>query len=412
MSWRPIAAGLAVAAMIGISAAVAADDDLAVRGGTVYTMAGEPINDGVVLILGGKIATVGPASTVEIPAGVRVVEAPVVTPGLIDAHTVVGLAGYLNQNHDQDQLERSAAIQPELRAIDAYNARERLVAWLRDFGITTIHTGHGPGEIVSGQTMIVKTVGDEVDDAVVVPEAMLAVTLGEGAEVGRDSGRKSPGTRSKAVAMLRAELIKAREYARKRSTQDADKKPATDLGLETLAKVLDGTLPLLVTVQRHNDILAALRLKDEFGFRMVLDGASEAYLLLDRIKQAGVPVIVHPTMTRAWGERENLSMSTAAKLVEAGIPMAFQSGFESYVPKTRVVLFEAAVALAHGLAFDDALEAVTIGSARVLGIDDRLGSLEGGKDGDVALYDGDPFEYTSHCLATVIDGVVVAESGR
>lgn len=381
--------------------------DLAVRAGRLHTGTGAVIEDGVVVVRDGKIAAVGPAATTAVPGGIPVLEAAVATPGLIDAHTVVGLAGYLNQDHDQDQLETSEPIQPELRALDAYDARERLVDWVRGFGVTTLHTGHGPGALVSGQTMIVKTRGGTVDDAVVVPEAMVASTLGDGAT--RD-GDEAPGTRSKAVAMLRAELLRAREYAERRRT--ADDPPARDLRLDALRRVLEGELPLLVTVHRHHDILVALRLADEFGFRLVLDGAAEAYLVADRIVQAGVPVIVHPTMQRATGATENLSMETAATLEAAGIPIALQSGFESYVPKTRVVLFEAGVAAAYGLGRERALRAITLGAAELLGIDGRVGSLEPGKDGDIALFDGDPFEYTTHCVGTVIEGEIVSRGER
>lgn len=386
--------------------------DLAVRGQIVHTMAGEPIRDGVIIITDGKISAVGPAAETPVPDGMRVLAAAVVTPGLIDAHTVVGLAGYLNQPHDQDQLERSAPLQPELRAIDAYNAREPLVSWVRSFGITTIHTGHGPGEVISGQTLIAKTAGGNVDEAVMVPAAMVAVTLGEGAVVSPGEKRKKPGTRSKAVAMLREQLIKAQEYVAKRDRDEDDKRPPRDLGLEVLSRVLAGEMPLLVTVHRHNDILSALRVQEEFDIPMVLDGATEAYLVMDRILEAGVAVFVHPTMTRAFREKENLSFTTAAALINAGIPVAFQSGFESYVPKTRVALLEAAVTLAYGLDFNQALAALTSQPARLLGIADRVGSLEVGKDGDVALYDGDPFEYTTHCIGVVIEGEVVSEVVR
>jgi len=386
--------------------------EIAVRGRIVHTMAGEPIEDGVIIIKNGKITAVGPAATTPVPEGMRVIEAAVVTPGLIDAHTVVGLAGYLNQPHDQDQLERSAPLQPELRAIDAYNAREPLVEWVRSFGITTIHTGHGPGEIISGQTLIAKTAGGNVDEAVMVPAAMMAVTLGEGAVVRRGEKRKKPGTRSKAIAMLREQLVKAQEYVVKRDREDEGKRAVRDLGLEALSRVLAGEMPLLVTVHRHNDILAALRVQEEFDIPMVLDGATEAYLVVDRIRESGVPMFVHPSMTRAYGEKENLSFTTAAVLMEAGIPVAFQSGFESYVPKTRVALLEAAVTLAYGLEFEQALAALTSEPARLLGIADRVGTLEVGKDGDVALYDGDPFEYTSHCIGVVIEGEVVSEETR
>ena len=134
--------------------------------------------------------------------------------------------------------------------------------------------------------------------------------------------------------------------------------------------------------------------------------------VIEQIKAAAVPVILHPTMFRSTGEKENLSMETAAKLHEAGIPIALQSSFESYVPKTRVVLFEAAIAASNGLKFEDALATITIDAAKILGIEKRVGSIEVGKDADVALYDGDPFEYTSHCVGTIIDGRVVSNDAH
>jgi len=403
---------LVASLLVTIAGAVFAQD-IAVRGDRVYTAVGDVIEDGIVVVRDGKIAVVGSANDVSVPPGMKILEAPVVTPGLIDAHTVVGMVGYLSQAGDQDQLERSAAIQPDLRAIDAYNAREPLVAWLRDFGITTIHSGHGPGEIVSGQTLIAKTRGDTVGEAVIQPVAMVAATIGEGAVKSGGAGRNTPGTRAKVAAMLRAELLKAQSYAEKVAAADDDDEkdsPPRDLRMDVLADVVSGDTPLLVTANRHNDIMTALRIADEFGIDLILDGAAEAYLLLDEIKAAGVSVIVHPAMARASGERENLSFTTAAKLIDAGIPTAFQSGYEGYVPKTRVVLYEAAITLAHGLSFEQALAAVTIDAARILGIDDRVGSIEVGKDGDLALYDGDPFEYTSHAIGTVIDGVQVSNT--
>jgi imidazolonepropionase-like amidohydrolase len=380
---------------------------VAVRGEIVYTMAGSPLKDGVVLIKEGKIDKVGAASGVTIPTGYRTLVAKVVTPGLIDAHTVVGLSGYTNQPQDQDQLEPSGPIQPELRAIDAYNPEERLVAWVRGFGITTIHTGHAPGAIVSGQTMVVKTRGKDVDAAVVVPEAMLAATLGNAARVSEEG--KSPGTRAKMVAMLRGELVKAQEYLKKQEAPEKGKESERNLRLEALARVLKGEIPLMVTAHRAQDILSALRLQSEFKIRLVLDGAAEAYLVLDAIKKARVSIIIHPTMSRSQGDQENPSIETPSALKKAGIPFALQSGFESYVPKTRVVLFEAAVAAANGLTVEEALGSITTDAAHLLGVEKRVGSLEAGKDGDVALFDGDPFDYTSHCIGTIIEGEVVSE---
>jgi imidazolonepropionase-like amidohydrolase len=386
-----------------------AQAQIAVRADTIHTMAGRPIKDGVVLIRNGKIEQVGPASSVRIPERFTIINARVVTPGLVDAHSVVGLSGALNQPHDQMQVERSAPVQPELRAIDSYDAREKHIGWVRSHGVTTMHTGHGPGSLISGQTMIVKTIGDEVDEAVIVPAAMVAATLGNDALV---QGGKPPGTQAKMIAMLRAEFQKAKEYDAKQVAAKEDSKPARDLRLETLVRVLKGELPLLVTAHRAHHIVSAIRLAKEFNFKLILDGASEAYAVVEQIKAANVPVIVHPTMQRAGGETENLSMETARILRKAGIPVALQSGFEGYVPKTRVLLFEAALAATNGLTFDEALASVTIDAARILGISNRVGSLEAGKDADLALFDGDPFEYTSHVVKVIINGRVVSEETR
>jgi len=386
---------------------------LAIRGAVMHTMAGPPITDGVVLIEGGRIKAVGPAAKVPIPPGTRTLHGAVVTPGLIDAHTAVGLTGWINQPQDQDQLDPTEPVQPELRAIDSYNPRERLVEWLRGFGITTLHTGHAPGALVSGQTMIVKTMGDSVEAAALQPTAMVAVTLGDDARPGgTDAEKKSPGTRSKAVAMLRSELVKAGEYARRRAAA-GDKQPDRDLRRDVFVDVLARKLPLLVTVNRATDIDAALRIAAEFDIRIVIDSGAEAYLCLDRLKAAGVPVILHPSMRRAgMGETENISFETAAKLRAAGIPFALQSGYEGYVPKTRVALFEAAIAAANGLTTEQALAAITSDAATILGIADRVGSLQPGLDGDVAIFDGDPLEYTTHCTGVVIDGRVVSDDRR
>lgn len=384
-------------------AATASAESLAIRGEIVHTMAGAPINDGVVLVLDGKITAVGAAASIKIPEGFRVIQSRVVTPGLIDARSTVGLSGVLNQPHDQDQMEKSAPVQPELRALDAYNSRDALVDYVRSFGVTTLHTGHAPGALISGQTMVVKTYPANLEQAVVTPEAMIAVTLGSGATTA-DKG-KAPGTRAKAIAMLRAELLKAQDYQRKQSVQDADKRPARDLHLEALTRALSGRQPLLVTVQRHLDILSALRLADEFKLSIVLDGVADAPLVMDAIKRSGFPVVLHPTMSRSSDDSENLSLETASTLQKAGVLFAIQSGFENYVPKTRVVLLEAAVAAANGLSFSNALASITVSAAKILGVDKRLGTLEPGKDADIALYDGDPFEYTTHCVGVIVSGV-------
>ncbi len=432
---------LALALLVTLAGGPAAAQ-VAVRAETLHTVSGSPIQNAVVIAgADGKIEWVGPAADANIPDGVEVLEAAVVTPGLVDPHSVVGLSGALNSNvgpvRDQDQLERSSPIQPDLRAIDAYDANETLVEWVRSYGVTTLHTGHGPGALISGQTMIAKTRGRNVEQATLVPARMLAATLGNAVS----SNFQSPGTSSKGVAMLRGALIGAQEYLEQvrkaenpgnagilpasegpgaeqsgdavSSDDDGDAKPAPkppprDLAKEALGQVLDGELSLLITANTVPEIAAALRLQHEFGFDLVLDGAAESYLLLDEIREAGVPVVLHPTMSRV----RNGSFETAAKLADAGIPFAIQTGFEGYVPKTRVLLWEAAIAAANGLGRERALEAITLTPARILGIDDRVGSIEVGKDADLALFDGDPFEYTSHICGVIIESEVMSAECR
>lgn len=380
------------------------DAQIAVRGEVVYTMNGDPIEDGVVLLNGKTIESVGPAAEITIPGNYTVYTGAVVTPGIIDARSVVGLAGMFNYDHDQDQLELSNPVQPELRAIDAYNPREELIDFLLGLGVTTLHTGHAPGALSSGQTMIVKT-GGRYADAIIDSSKMVVFTLGPRVT----SNFSSPGTRSKSVAMLRSEFMKAQEYQQRRENADAERRPARDIKHETLVKVMQGELTALFSVHTATEILAALRLADEFGFPLVLAGASEAYLVIDEIKAADVPVIIHPTMIRTFGEAQNASFTTAVKLYEAGIPVVFQSGYESYVPKTRVVHYEAAIAVANGLSFEQGLASVTIESARLLGIANRVGSLKVGKDADIVIFNGDPFEYLTNVELVIVNGEVVKE---
>jgi imidazolonepropionase-like amidohydrolase len=406
-SWWSVRFVLIVAAFSWSSPALSSG--WAIRGDLIHSMAGEPIRNGVILIRDGCIESVGPASAVAVPDGYETLHARVITPGLIDAHSVVGLAGILNQPHDQEQVDRSAPIQPELRAIDGYNALDPLIEWLRSFGITTVHTGHAPAALVPGQTMIIKTHPPDTRHALMVERAMVVATLGPSAT---GPGDKGPGTSGKAVALLRSELIKASEYHRKRKTADAEKQPARDLRLEAMVEVLEGTKPMLLTAHRHQDILAALRLADEFNLHLVLDGVADAPLVIDQIRRSGFPVILHPSMIRTMGQAENASFETAVALRQAGIPFALQSGYEGYVPRIRVVLLEAAIAAAHGLSFAEALASITIDAARILNIQDRVGSIEPGKDADLALYDGDPFEYTTRCVGVMVSGVLTDQTPR
>jgi imidazolonepropionase-like amidohydrolase len=415
--------------LCGLLANSVSAQTLVVKAQQIHTVSGKTIANGVVICVDGKIASIGDAASVVIPDGAKILEAQIVTPGLIDVRSSVGLSGILNVDHDSDHLESSTPLQPELRAMDAYNPREELVEYVRGFGITTVHTGHAPGELISGQTLIAKTRGGTVQDALIMDGKAVCATL---AESSKKPGKQSPGTRGKQMAMLRSLLIEAVEYRSKTAKvakvddkkidagnkEEPNKEGAEEskvprsLKLEALVDVLDGRKALVITADRAQDIASGLRLGEEFGVRIWLDSAAEAYQLLPQIKKAGVPVLLHASMARASGDRENMTFRSAALLKENGIPFAIESGFEAYVPKVRIVLFEAALAAAHGLSKEDALESITLSPAKILGISDRVGSIEVGKDADLALYDGDPLEYTTHCTGVVIDGVVYPGESR
>ena len=383
-----------------------AHSQTAIKAEIIYTVSGATIKNGVVLVKDGKIEKVGSAKEISIPKNYVVVTSKVVTPGFIDARSVVGLSGALNIPTDQDQLEKSSPIQPELRAIDAYNPEEKLVGYVRDFGVTTMHTGHGIGALVSGQTMVVKTKPGKIDEVTLVPMEMLAMTIGSSVE----GNFTSPGTKAKQIAMIRTEFLKAQAYMQKQNDKDTAKRPAIDLKYEALSKLLKGEVKALITVNSSNDIMNAIRLAKEFKFKLVIDGAAEAYRMIDEIKACKAEVILHSTMARNAGDMVNMTRESAAILTAANIQVSIETGYEGYVPKTHVLPFEAALAVTYGLPYEEGLKSITLNPAKLLGIDKRVGSIEQGKDADLVLFDGDPFEYLTKILKVMIDGQWVSKN--
>jgi imidazolonepropionase-like amidohydrolase len=210
------------------------------------------------------------------------------------------------------------------------------------------------------------------------------------------------------AALVRSALVAAANDRRKRAAAKEDSPVDRNLKHEALTRLFDKKLPAVFRANRADDLITAMRLADEFGLDAQLAQATEAYLIADAIAAAKVPVLVHPTMQRPGSpETFNTTLNNAALLANRGIPLAITSGFEAYVPKTRVPLFEAALAMANGLGSDRALRAITLDAARILKIDNDRGSLEPGKVADIVLFDGDPFEYTTHVTHVVLDGKVV-----
>jgi imidazolonepropionase-like amidohydrolase len=191
--------------------------------------------------------------------------------------------------------------------------------------------------------------------------------------------------------------------------KDSTKRPTTDLKMDMLAKLLNGKVQGLIYANKTNDIMNAIRLSREFGFKLVIEGAAEAYKLIEEIKSAKAAIILHATMARNGGDMVNMTRESAALLTAAGIPVNIETGYEAYVPKSRVLLHEAAQAMVHGLSYEEAIKSVTINPAKLLGLDNRVGSIAEGKDADLVLYNGDPFEYLTKVCYVLIEGQVVSK---
>lgn len=379
---------------------------IAIRAGRVHTVGGEPIHDGLVVVENGLIVYVGKPDGFEIPEGTPVLPAAVVTPGLIDAHTVVGVSGLFNVPADQDQDEMSDPNQADARILDSFNPAEPLLEFALQHGVTVVQACPGRANVIAGQAGIFRTWGKTVDAMAVRFPSGIVFNLGEVPK--KSYPGKAPGTRMATAAIIRNALNSAANYKLKQQTAKEDLTVERNLKHEAIGMLLDKTVPAIFSAHRADDIETSLRLMREFQLNGVLDLATEGYLLADELARAKVPVLLHPTMQRiSTPETYNSTLNNAAILADHKIPLCITSSFEGYVPKTRVPLYEAAIAMVNGLGYDRALRAVTLDAARILGIEQKYGSLERGKVADVILYDGDPFEYTTHVMFVILDGKVV-----
>ncbi|MBI1832847.1 MAG: amidohydrolase family protein, partial [Planctomycetes bacterium] len=373
---------------------------LAIMAGRIHTVSKGVIEEGVILVENGKITQVGRLTDIAIPHAAEIVTAAVVTPGLIDAHSVVGLSGALNfKKADQDQDEMSDPNQADLRVMDSFNPREPLLEFIREHGVTVVHAMPGRGNVIAGQTGIFRTHGRTAEQMKIRFPAGMLVNLGE---IPKSSyPGKLPNTRMGTANLVRTALQSAQSYAAK--------KPGTpNLKHEAMELVLKRKMPIIFAGHRADDLMTGLRIAKEYELDAMLTLATEGYLIPDAILDAKVPVIVHPTMQRPSSpETFNGHLGTAAFLMDKKIPTAICTAFEGYVPKTRVLRYEAAMAMINGVGYERALRSITLDAAKMLAIDDQFGSIEVGKAADLVLYDGDPFEHATHVTHTIIAGRVV-----
>ncbi len=414
MNARSLGHSLSALALL-ICSQLAFAQKFAIVADKLYTMASGPQGQaGVVLLDGGKIAAIHPGNSA--PAGYTVMHAVYVTPGLIDAKTTAGISGAYNIPADQDEDEQTDPNTADVRALDSFNPREMLLQYINTYGITTVQAAPGITNPIAGQAGIFKTVGPKtvgptVDELALKPVSAIVFNLGESPKAFYGGKNKAPTTRMMTAAIIREGLLAAQAYQKKWTEwnagekKDPAKQPARDLKLEAIGLALRGDVPAIFNAYRADDIDTAIRLAQEFKLKLILSSVTEGYLEAALIQQSGAAALVGPTLQRLESlETINASLENAGILAQAGIPVALMTGFEGYVPKNRVLLFEAGVAAANGLGFEGALRAATIAAAKILGIADRVGSLEPGKDADVVLYDGDPFEYTSHVTAVLVNG--------
>lgn len=383
------------------------DTPFALVGARVLPIDAPAIEEGTVVLRDGRVAVVGPASEVEVPSDAEVVDAAGawVLPGLVDAHVHLGVWEEGEGWAGQDTNEMTDPVMAAARAVDAINPREQGFDDALMGGITTVNVNPGSGNPIGGQAVALKTYGRYVDEMVLRNPSGIKAALGENPKRVYGDQKKTPSTRLGVALVLRRAFAAARSYQARVAA--ADGKPVdTDLVSEALVKVLDGEIPWRQHCHRADDIATALRLADEFGYRLVLDHGTESYLLADLLAERKVPVLYGPLIvSRSKVEVRDRSLRAPGILDRAGVEVSIIT--DHPVVPVEYLITQAALAVREGMDRGAALRAVTINPARVLGVDDRVGSLAVGKDADVVLWSGDPLDLQSRVLRTWIDGVEV-----
>ena len=385
---------------------------LVLKNGNVMTMAG-PAFVGDVAIENGKIVAVGQSLSYS-DAEVRDVTGMTVMPGIVDPHCHIGMWEDAMGFEGADGNECTNPITPELRAIDAINPYDRCFEEAAAGGVTTCVTGPGSANVIGGQFVAIKTYGDSVEDMVLRFPVAVKAAFGETPKRVYNGKNQTPSTRMATAALMRKALVEAQEYNEKleKGKADPEKMPERNLGKEILARVIRRELPMKIHAHRADDILTAIRICREFKLRYTLDHCTEGYLITDKLKEAlgedCEGIIVGPLLTdRSKIELKNLSFKAPKVLEQAGIEYAMMTDHpvtpEQYLPICT------AVAVREGASEEGALKAITINAAKITGIADRVGSIEVGKDADIAVFSGHPFDFRSRCVLTLVNGKVAQE---
>lgn len=380
----------------------AAQQSKVFRGAKIIPINGNPIDNGVLVIKGKEIVAVGAEGEIDIPSNAREydVSGKVIMPGLVDSHSHIG---------DGDGGDRSSALHPDARIIDSINPHSNTFKKALAGGVTSVNVMPGSGHLMSGQTAYLKLrKADRIEEMLFVDNPETEVAGGMKMANGTNSMRQPPfpGTRAKSASMVRELFLKAQEYQEKIKKADGDpeKKPKRDVGMEALVEVLQGKRIVHNHTHRHNDILTAIRLAEEFGYRMVLHHVSEAWKIADEIAEANVPAsIIVLDAPGGKPEASEIKYENGALLEKAGVTVGYHT--DASITDTRLFLRSAAFGVRAGMSREAALRALTIQNAKMMDLQDQVGTLETGKDADFIILSGDPLSVYTRIEQTWVEGI-------
>lgn len=380
-----------------------------IKNATINTIT-EGIIIGNLLIENKKIKEIG--SDIVAPLDAIVIDAKgcLVLPGFIDAHTHLGLWEDGMATEGIDGNEQTDPITPQLNTIDAINPMDITFNEALKSGITSVCSTPGSANPIGGQAIALKTYGKIIDRMIIKNPVAMKIAFGENPKNCYGVNEKTPQTRMAIAALIRETLRKAQEYLnhieKSQLEEDDTKKPEYNMKYESLIPVLKREIPLKAHAHRVDDMFTAIRMAKEFDLKLTLDHCTEGHLVVDELIEEGYPILVGPSLTeRSKIELRNLTFETAGILSNNGLNICLIT--DHPVTPIQYLPLCAGIAIKHGMKEEKALEAITINPAKVLGIDNRVGSIEVGKDADIVIWDNNPFEINSNVLYTIIDGKIV-----
>lgn len=384
---------------------------LLIKNGKIMTMSGKDYNRGSILIKDKKIVEIGETININNNEDCKIIDAENcwVMPGLIEAHCHVGIQEERKGFEGNDCNEMNDPITPYLRGLDGINVMDSAFHTALTAGITGLMVGPGSSNVVGGQFVFIKTHGRTIDNMTVLEPAAMKIAFGENVKTNYNQKNVIPSTRMSVAALLREELFEAQKYAEnKKNAMENGENFEIIFRKECWLPVINREIPLKAHVHRADDILTAIRIAKEFNLNLTLDHCTEGHLMSEEIKESGFPAIVGPSLSiRNKIETQNADFKTAGILHKAGVKVAITTDH----PVTRIqdLPICAGFAAREGLGVEEGLKAITINAAEICNVSDRVGSLEVGKDADIAIFDGNPMEVFTKTLYTIIDGEVVYE---